>query len=79
MMDRVGRLWLKTSKKGDKFMSGVVEIGGQKVDVLVFKNNRKRPDKRDPDYDIFRAEPREDIPEAAPRPSAHGDDSDLPF
>lgn len=76
-MDRVGRLWLKTSRKGDKFMSGVVEVNGTKLDVLVFKNNRKRPEKRDPDYDIFRAEPRE--PEQASPSNFIDDGSDVPF
>lgn len=59
MMTRLGRLWLKTSRKGDKFMSGYVEIGGRKTDVIVFQNNNRRLEKNDSNFDIFLSEPRE--------------------
>lgn len=79
-MNRRGKLWLKTSKKGDKFMSGYVEIAGNRYDVLVFKNNRKRPDKKDADYEIFESEPREDREPERSAPRADDFDSgDVPF
>ena len=51
--DKLGALWLKTSKKGTKFMSG--KIGGE--DVVIFKNNFKEEDKQ-PDYIVYRSQPR---------------------
>lgn len=53
-----GALWLKTSKQGNKFMSGVVEIGGVKTDIVVFKNNYKKQENH-PDYRIYLSEKRE--------------------
>lgn len=55
----IGALWLKTAKNGSKYMSGVVEINGEKHSIVVFKNNYKEQDKH-PDYRIFPSEPRED-------------------
>ena len=54
----IGAFWLKTSKKGEKYMSGVVEINGAKVDLIVFKNKQKKEEKQ-PDYRIFLKEKRE--------------------
>ena len=58
LMKNIGAFWLKTSKKGEKYMSGYVEINGAKVDLIVFKNKQKREDKQ-PDYRIFLKEKRE--------------------
>ena len=74
----IGALWLKEGAKG-KYFSGNVEINGQKTNIVIFRNTLKQPGEKTPDYRIFLQQPREDIPEAAPRASAHGDDSDLPF
>ena len=55
---KVGALGLKDSKKGGKFMSGILELegrGGPKVRILVFKNEKKSGDK-DPDYTIHQSE-----------------------
>lgn len=51
-LEKLGALWLKTSKNGVKFMSG--KIGEQRV--VVFKVKEKRSDKH-PDYEIFKSEP----------------------
>lgn len=51
-MNKIGALWLKTSKKGTKFMSG--KIGEQRV--VVFKVKEKKSEKH-PDYEIFESEP----------------------
>ena len=51
-LEKLGALWLKTSKNGTKFMSG--KIGEQRV--VVFKVKEKRSDKH-PDYEIFKSEP----------------------
>lgn len=48
----IGAFWIKTSKAGDKFMSGHIEINGVKHDVVVFKNGYKKEDKH-PDYKVY--------------------------
>lgn len=68
----IGALWIKTSKNGERFHSGVVEIDGVKHNIVVFKNNHKTEEKH-PDYRIFLSTPREDR-ESMPQ---HGDD--VPF
>ena len=59
MADSIGALWEKTSSKtGDKFMSGNIEVNGQKIDVIVFKNDKGDNDKK-PDWKILRSQPRQ--------------------
>lgn len=53
-----GALWLKVSKNGLTFMSGVIEIAGQKHKIVVFKNKQKKTDKH-PDYQILLSEDRQ--------------------
>lgn len=53
--DEIGALWLKTSQKGTKFMSGT--INGQ--DVVIFKNTMKQPGEKTPDYRVYRSTPRQ--------------------
>jgi len=52
----IGALWLKTSQKGTKFMTG--KING--VDVVVFKNQFKEQDKH-PDYRVYKSQPRDQV------------------
>lgn len=59
MSDRIGALWVKESKNGQKFMSGNIEIDGQKIDVVVFKNDKGDNPKR-PDYSILKSKPRQE-------------------
>ena len=47
---KAGALWLKDGQNG-KYMSGVVEINGEKHSITVFKNNYKQEAKH-PDYVI---------------------------
>lgn len=51
-LEKLGALWLKTSAKGTKFMSG--KIGDQRI--VVFKVKEKKSEKH-PDYEIFKSEP----------------------
>ena len=48
----MGALWSKTSDKGKKYMSGIIEIDGVKHQVVVFKNDHKTADNH-PDYKIY--------------------------
>jgi uncharacterized protein (DUF736 family) len=59
MADSMGALWEKTSSKtGDKFMSGNIEVNGQKIDIVVFKNDKGDNEKK-PDWKILRSQPRQ--------------------
>ena len=51
-LNKCGALWLKENKKGNKFMSGEIEIGDEKIYITVFKNSYKKEDKH-PDYLIY--------------------------
>ena len=62
----IGGLWLKTSEKGNKFMSGSIEIEGVKHKFVVFKNKYKQGDTH-PDYVILPSNP---IPAAQRKPDS---------
>jgi len=49
--DKIGALWLKEDKNGKKYMSGEIELNGEKVNILIFKNKYKKKDSH-PDYII---------------------------
>ena len=55
MSEKIGALWLKQNKNGKKYLSGVLEMNGEKVKIVVFKNTYKKDDKH-PDYIIKRSE-----------------------
>lgn len=63
----IGALWARESKKGDRFLTGHVTVGDQKVEIVVFKNGYKSAENQ-PDYRIYLSEPRE-----APKPSLADD------
>jgi uncharacterized protein (DUF736 family) len=62
MEKSIGALWLNESKKGNKYMSGNVEIQGVKHKIVVFKNNYKDDDKK-PDYRIFPSQSQNEAPQ----------------
>jgi hypothetical protein len=52
-----GALWLKKSKAGADFLSGyVIDENKNKINVVVFKNNFKKPGEMSPDYRIYLSE-----------------------
>lgn len=53
----IGALWVKTSKNGNQYMSGVVEIDGVKHQIVCFSNKKQKPNQ--PDYRILPSEPRD--------------------
>ena len=86
--ERVGKgaMWIKEGKNG-KFLSGQMEFSynGHQVTArfISFKNNRKEPGSRQPDYNIFvddafPAKPRETRP-PEPERARDEDDSQIPF
>lgn len=62
MNDAIGALWEKESKKGTRYLSGKVKVGGQEVEIVVFENDKGDNSKR-PDYRIFESEKRGDAPQ----------------
>ncbi len=70
--NRIGALWIK--RKGNNvFMSGELEIDGEKIRILVFKNTYKETDNQ-PDYNIL-------LPREESRRDSRNDnnDDDIPF
>ena len=55
--NKIGALWIN-EKNGKKYMSGSVEINGQAIRIVVFKNNYKEQDKH-PDYNIMLSQPQQ--------------------
>jgi uncharacterized protein (DUF736 family) len=52
-LKRVGALWFKKSKSGNKYLSISLNLDGNKViNLLAFENSRKKT-KNYPDYEIF--------------------------
>lgn len=55
--DRIGALWSKKGPKGD-YMTGQLELNGEKIPVVVFFNANKTKDTQ-PDWSILRSRPKE--------------------
>ena len=74
--ESIGALWLNESKTGKKYMSGLIEVGGVKQKIVVFKNDYKQED-RHPDYRIYASTPQSS---AAPaEDDDEGFSDDVPF
>ena len=72
----IGALWLKESKNGNKYMSGVIEsedLKINKMNIVVFKNSKSKDSH--PDYKIFLSEPRQQKTETSISVSSE----DIPF
>jgi len=52
----IGALWIKKSKSDLTYLSGLIEVGGKKTQIVVFKNTMKEEDKQ-PDYRILESTP----------------------
>lgn len=55
----IGALWIKTSRKGNKFLTGEIEVKGERIALVVFKNVHKQSGEKTPDYRIFLGTPLE--------------------
>ena len=53
MEKSIGGLWLGESGNGKKYMKGEITLHGSKIKIIVFKNDRKQPGEKYPDYHIF--------------------------
>lgn len=69
--DELGALWIKTSAKGE-YMTGT--INGEPV--VLFRNDRKEPGSKQPDWRVLKARPRDTgqtVPERYARDKAEFD------
>ncbi len=80
MSRKIGALWLKETKDGKKYMSGVLEDIRGEIRIAVFRNDRKEKDNH-PDYQIILSEERKDRSESdqATDSTDAVDLSDIPF
>lgn len=52
--DKVGAVWIRESRGGAEFMKGTIEIDGQRVPIVIFKNGYRTEVNRQPHYIIYR-------------------------
>lgn len=69
--DDIGALWTKSGNRGE-WMSGT--ING--VNVVCFRNDRKQPGDKQPDWHVLKAKPRDEVSavkrrDEAPTRAAH--------
>lgn len=58
----LGALWIKQGPRGE-YMTGVIEVNGEKTNVVAFKNdNKKNP--KEPDWRILKSVPKENKTES---------------
>lgn len=78
---KAGALW-KKEKNGNVYLSGEVDLAGQKHRVMVYKNDKKESAKH-PDYRVMLVKDDEERPD--PLPASQADygtqvpDDDIPF
>ncbi len=80
MSRKIGALWLKETKDGKKYMSGVLEDIRGEIRIAVFRNDRKEKDNH-PDYQVSLSVERKDRSESdqATDSTVAVDLSDIPF
>lgn len=52
---RLGGLWKRESKSGNKYLTGKINVNGQDVSLVVFATKEKRNEKS-PDYVVYLSE-----------------------
>ncbi|MFH1621093.1 MAG: hypothetical protein ABIB04_03335 [Patescibacteria group bacterium] len=81
MSRKIGALWLKETKDGKKYFSGVIEDLRGDIRIAVFKNDRKEKENQ-PDYQIIVSEERREQHAPADQTSTATDEvnlDDIPF
>lgn len=81
MSRKIGALWLKETKDGKKYFSGVIEDLRGDIRIAVFKNDRKEKENQ-PDYQIIISEERREQHAPADQTSTATDEvnlDDIPF
>ena len=74
---QIGAFWLRESKAGEKYFSGVIDLGvyGEQK-VAVFKNKNKEKENH-PDYRMIISEPMEKVEDTPEEVTASNDAFDL--
>lgn len=54
----IGGLWKQLDSQGRVYLSGKL---GKNLRILVFANNKKTADSKEPDYELFLAETDDDV------------------
>lgn len=70
MENNIGALWVKEGQKGDFYKGYITLDNGEKLNVVMFKNNYKKSEKQ-PDFQILKAK--------QPEKQEVQNDDDLPF
>ena len=52
----IGGLYVKTSAKGNEFLSGFIEVEGKRINIVAFHNAEKKSENT-PDYSILVSNP----------------------
>ena len=81
MSRKIGALWLKETKDGKKYFSGVLEDMRGEIRIAIFKNDRKEKENQ-PDYQIIVSEERREQHAPADQTSQATDEvnlDDIPF
>jgi uncharacterized protein (DUF736 family) len=81
MSRKIGALWLKETKDGKKYFSGVLEDMRGEIRIAIFKNDRKEKENQ-PDYQIIVSEERREQREPSDQTSQATDQvnlDDIPF
>jgi hypothetical protein len=50
--NKIGSLWAKQTKDGKRFLSGSIEIDGQKIKIVIWPNDYKYSEKS-PDFKVY--------------------------
>ena len=69
----IGGIWERTTKKGDQMLS--IMIG--EVPYIAFRNSRKQPGTKNPDWQVFESRPIEKSKPEVSQPEE--DDHEVPF
>lgn len=70
-----GGLWVRKDRNGKTYLSGEIEINGEKTSIVVFKNERHQEGERTPQYRIY---PKLNREQRSEEPAA-AEDTGVPF
>jgi uncharacterized protein (DUF736 family) len=73
-MEKLGAMWKRLNKNKEPYLTGVIEVKGKKINIIVFKNGYKNTDNH-PDYIIYEKE--EEVKK--PVIEKHEDYNEIPF
>lgn len=58
----LGALWVRSTAKGDKYLTGTISIEGKAFKIVVFKNGFKKAENQ-PDWRIYESKPKPELNE----------------